>query len=169
MELLLTRNKGQPSTKEEAHRKKEHELCEMVRLSKQQEEDTAGPSKEVHSQLTGIEDSKQDSIFLDALEVPEALKVDDGEQVLCAVAWVSGDERRLFQFFPEVTFWDSAQKTNCVKRPLFLACGKDSENHTFMYLRAFMPSECQWVFEWLYTKAMPILLGRESLKKTKLS
>jgi hypothetical protein len=97
------------------------------------------------------------------------LKVDDGERVLLAVAWVSEDERRLFELFPEVTFWDSAQKTNCEKRPLFLACGKDSENHTFTYLRAFMPSECQWVFEWLYTKAMPILLGRESLKKTKLS
>jgi hypothetical protein len=123
--LLSTKNKGRPSTKEEAHRKKEHEVCEMVRLSKRQEEDApAGPSNEVHSKLTGIEDSKQNSIFLDALEVRDALKVDDGERVLLAVAWVSDNKRRLFELFPEVTFWDSAQKTNCEKRPLFLACGK---------------------------------------------
>jgi hypothetical protein len=31
-----------------------------------------------------------------------------------------------------------------------------------------MPSEWQWVFKWFYTKAMPILLGHESLKKMKL-
>jgi hypothetical protein len=47
------------------------------------------------------------------------------------VAFVCDDERRLFECFPEVTFWDTALKTNREKRPLFLACGKDSENQMF--------------------------------------
>jgi hypothetical protein len=169
-DLISTRNKGRPTTKEEAHKRKEHELVEMVRLSdlyKKGKEDTATTNKEVHSLLTGVKD--KNSIFLDALDVREALRVEDGERVLLAVAWVCDAECRLFRLFPEVTFWDSAQKTNREKRPLFLACAKDSENRSFTYLRAFMPSECQWVFEWLYTKAMPVLLGHESLKKTKLS
>jgi hypothetical protein len=68
-----------------------------------------------------------------------------------------------------VNFWDLAQKTNREKCPLFLACAKDSVNCSFTYLCAFMPSKCQWVFEWLYTKAIPVLLGCKSLKKTKLS
>jgi hypothetical protein len=68
-----------------------------------------------------------------------------------------------------VTFWDLAQKTNHEKQPVFLACANDSENCSFTHLHAFMPSECLWVFKGLYTKAMPILLGCESLKKTKLS
>ena len=32
-----------------------------------------------------------------------------------------------------------------------------------------MPSECLWVFDWLYTRAMPQLLGRNVLKRTNLS
>jgi hypothetical protein len=72
-DLLLTRNKGCPSIKEEAHKRKEHELCEMVWLSDfhNRQEDT-GPSKEIHTLLTGIEEDKT-PIFLDALEVQEAL------------------------------------------------------------------------------------------------
>jgi hypothetical protein len=32
-----------------------------------------------------------------------------------------------------------------------------------------MPSECYWVFYWLYSKAMPTLLGRIYLAKTIIS
>jgi hypothetical protein len=121
MTLLSTRNKGRPSTKEAAHKKKEHEVVEMVWLSqynKNPQDDDTSCEQEVHTPLTGTEDTA--SIFLDALEVREALRVEDGERVLLAVAWVCDDERRLFHLFPEVTFWDSAQKTNREKRPLFL-------------------------------------------------
>jgi hypothetical protein len=40
------------------------------------------------------------------------MELKDSEQVLLAVAWVSDAERHLFQLFPEVMFWDTAQKTN---------------------------------------------------------
>jgi hypothetical protein len=89
--------------------------------------------------------------------------------VLLAVAFVCDDECRLFECFPEMTFWDTALKTNHEKRPLFLACGKDSENQIFTYLHALMPSECLWVFDWLYMRAIPQLLGRQVLQWMNLS
>ncbi len=56
MNLLSTRNKGCPSTKEEAEKKKEHENFEMVWLSQfNNPQDGTGPSEEVHTALlTGI-------------------------------------------------------------------------------------------------------------------
>jgi hypothetical protein len=77
-DLISTRNKGCPTTKEEAHKRKEHKLVEMVWLLDLHngEEDTATTNKEVHSLLTGVKD--KNSIFLDALDVREALRVEDG-------------------------------------------------------------------------------------------
>jgi hypothetical protein len=72
----------------------------------------------------------------------------DSDQVLLLFAWVSDAEQHLFQLFPEVKFWDTAQKTNREKGPLSLACGKEANNSSFTYLWwAFMPpSKCMWVF-----------------------
>jgi hypothetical protein len=80
--LLSTRNKGRLSTKEEAEKKKEHEVFEMVWLSEfnksnNQQDGTGGSSEEVHTALTGIVD--WDLIFLNALDVQEALGVKDGK------------------------------------------------------------------------------------------
>jgi hypothetical protein len=61
-----------------------------------------------------------------------------------------------------------ALKMNREKCPLFLAC-KDSENQMLTYLCAFMPSECLWVFDWLYTRAMPQLLGEQVLQQMNIS
>jgi hypothetical protein len=79
------------------------------------------------------------------------------------------EESCLFKLFLEVRFWDIVQKINCEKCQLFLACGNYSQNQSFMYLHAFMPCECMWVFNWLYEKAMPTLLGASVLKETHLS
>jgi hypothetical protein len=84
--------------------------------------------------------------------------------VLLAAAFLCDDKLRLFESFPEVTFWDTTLKMNREKRHLFLACGKDLENQTFTYLQASMPSECHWLFDWMYTRAMPHLLEKQVLQ-----
>jgi hypothetical protein len=75
--LLSTRNKGRLSTKEDAEKKKEHEVFEMVWLpefnkSNNQRDGIGGTSEEGHFALTGI--VNRDLIFLDALDVQEALQ-----------------------------------------------------------------------------------------------
>jgi hypothetical protein len=146
---LARRNIGRPS--------KEQKIVEMRAIE---------GDAEVSSDLP---DNPPVAVYMDAKEVREALLVDNSENILLAIAWITNKDMRLFHLFPEVTFWDTQQKTNRERRPCFLGCGKDSENRCFTYLRAFMPSECRWVFDWLYSKAMPTLLGRIYLQKTILS
>ena len=67
--------------------------------------------------------------------------------------------------FLEVCFSDTTMGTNAKKRPLFILAGKDSGNKSFTALWALMPSQCMWVFQWLWDVAIPCLLGREATKR----
>jgi hypothetical protein len=126
--LLSKANKGRPS--------KAQKLFEMRQISvsnnpqgkepcyfiNQQDRDTVllNPNEKgeiFEQELTRID---SEEVFLTAKETREALGVKDSEQVLLAVVFVCDDERRLFECFPEVTFWDTALKTNREKHPLFL-------------------------------------------------
>ncbi len=107
--LLQFNQKGRPSKKQK--------ICELSKLSKKKnkkDEDEGGPVVEVPLPVveTELTIPGEDFIWQDAAKAREAMKLADSEQVLLAVAWVSDAERHLFQLFPEVTFWDTAQKTN---------------------------------------------------------
>jgi hypothetical protein len=174
-DLLSNRTKGRPPAKEkeledlQATYKKQR-IKVMARMSKAMSGDptttTTDDAQEQIFDLHETENPPDADLLLDAAEVREALKVDDSENILLAVAWVSDEEARYFHMFPEVSFADTAQKVNLEKRPCFIICGKDSENRSFSFLTAFIPSECRWVFQWLFSKAMPALLGgKESIDK----
>ncbi len=120
--LLASCNKGRPS--------KQQKIVEMRAIE---------GGAEV---LSDLPDNLPEAVYMDAKEVREALLVDNSEDILLAIAWVTNEGVRLFRLFPEVTFWDTQEKTNGERRPCFLGCGKDSENRCFTYLWAFMPSEC---------------------------
>jgi hypothetical protein len=121
--LLASRNKGRPS--------KQLKIVEMRAIE---------GGAEVSSDLP---DNPPEAVYMDAKEVREALLVDDSENILLAIAWVTNKGVRLFRLFPKVTFWDTQQKANRERRPCFLGCSDDSENRIFTYLWAFMPSECR--------------------------
>jgi hypothetical protein len=91
-----------------------------------------------------------------------------GQKILLAVAWVRADERRLFELFPEVLMLDVTFGTNNEGRPLAVSASMDAELKTFTPVRAFLPSECQWVFQWLWKTAIPILLGKDNLSRVQL-
>jgi hypothetical protein len=92
-----------------------------------------------------------------------------GQKILLAVAWVREDERRLFEMFPEVFMIDVTHATNSEGRPLAVSASVDAHMKTFTPIRAFLPSECQWVFHWLWTTAIPTLLGRENIRRKELA
>jgi hypothetical protein len=91
-----------------------------------------------------------------------------GQRILLAVAWCRLDERRLFELFPEVLMMDVTFSTNREGRPLATTCAFDQNMTTFVPMRAFLPSQCQWVFQWILEKAMPALLGRGPLRRMQL-
>jgi hypothetical protein len=58
--------------------------------------------------------------------------------------------------------------TNSEGRPLAVTASFDAFLKTFTPIRAFLPSECQWVFQWLWTTAIPALLGKENISRIQL-
>jgi len=100
------------------------------------------------------------------LPIQEKLKF--GQKIMLACAWCREDEVRLFELFPEILMLDITWQTNCEGRPLGVSLGQDSFLESFTPMRVFMPSECRWVFNWIFSVAIPTLLGTEPLQRTQL-
>ncbi len=107
--VLSTTNKGRPTKAQRLY-----EMSQMSLNNNPQDEcffnnqqdgdnDLPNPNKKsdiFEQELTGM---TTDAVF------PSAKKT--REQLLLAVAFVCDNERRIFECFPEVTFWDTALKT----------------------------------------------------------
>ncbi|CAB9510893.1 unknown protein [Seminavis robusta] len=91
-----------------------------------------------------------------------------GKKVFLACAWCTEEERKLFQKYPEVLMVDVTFQTNNQGRPLFTSCSPGRDMFFFTPLRAYLPSQCRWVFSWLFGSAIPLLLGMYSLARTQL-
>ena len=89
----------------------------------------------------------------------------DDHDILIACCWVLPDGRRLFQAFPEILCGNGTHKTNNKSRPLRTFSVKDSDGKVTVVLRCFALNERSWIFRWLFQEALPVLLGRASLKK----
>ena len=91
-----------------------------------------------------------------------------GNKILLAVAWCREDERRLFEMFPEVLMFDVTSGKNSEGRPLGVSSSCDYNMDVFTPFRVFMPSECRWVFLWIFKTAIPYLLGNAVLSRVQL-
>ena len=91
-----------------------------------------------------------------------------GKKVLLAVAWSREDERKLFTKFPEVIMIDVTMGTNSQGLPEAVICCPGPDMKMYTPVRAFLPSQCNWVFGWLWGTALPTLLGSEKLTRTQL-
>ena len=85
--------------------------------------------------------------------------------MLIAVVWCREDERELFELFPEVLMFDVTFDTNTESRPIGVSASIDSNMNVFTPFCVFMPSQWQWIFDWIIGTAMPSLLRKESLKR----
>jgi MULE transposase domain len=91
------------------------------------------------------------------------------QDVMLALAWVLPFEKRQFSLFPFIIHLDSTNATNAENRPLFTITGRDSQGKQYTVLRALVPSECSWIFKWLFQTVMPGLLGESALNRVVLA
>jgi len=110
--------------------------------------------------------SEQKELAIALQPIHNRLKV--GQRILLAVAWVREDEKRLFELYPEILSIDVTYGTNSEGRPLAMTGCLDSDCKVFCPIRAFLPSECKWVFRWLWAEAIPSLLGSENCQRIHL-
>jgi hypothetical protein len=91
---------------------------------------------------------------------------EDGEKrLLLGVAWVSDEQRRLANCFPEAWGIDVAFGTNSEQRPLVSGTTKLSTNQTMTHFHAFLPCLARWAYKWTFGTAMPLLLGKQALER----
>ena len=91
-----------------------------------------------------------------------------GNKILLGVAWCREDERILFEKHPELLMFDVTHQTNEEKRPLGIAAAVDQNMEIFTPFRVFMPSQQQWVFDWIFRSCIPVLMGPHILERTQL-
>ena len=104
----------------------------------------------------------------DGQTIRHNMRLTDSQSLLLALAWITDTEHRLLRMFPEVLFMDVTSQTNNEKRGLFLAAGKDSNAQAFTACRIFLPSEQRWVFQWIFSHALPFLFGPSVLRLNRL-
>jgi len=149
-------------------------LCDIPGSTLVSERGKGRPRKDViittqHNDLTNAAPANvPHAAHEDAQRIRDSLKVSDDQRILLAVAWATDREKKFAQKFPEVLFVDATSSTNVEKRELVLVCGKDSNNSGFTAMRVFVPSEKQWVYNWLYNDAIPTLLGHVCISQNKL-
>ena len=98
----------------------------------------------------------------------ESLRIDDSQKMLIACAWVLPHEIKQCGLYPECLFADVTAGTNKEQRPFFHLCGKDNCNKVFTILRAWLPSECAWVFHWINHKVLVSFYPNTLLKKIRI-
>jgi hypothetical protein len=69
--------------------------------------------------------------------------------------------------FPELLADDTTGDTNIEDHMLMIVAGLDNTRRNFPSLRAFLPSECQWVFHFLLSYVFPKLLGQGTIMHIK--
>jgi hypothetical protein len=97
--------------------------------------------------------------------VKSAMMIDDSEAILIFVAWGSDADLRHITMFPEVLSIGTSYGTKREKRTLLVCAGTDHNRKNFTALRAFLPSECEWVFCYIFEVAIPTLIGTSTVER----
>jgi hypothetical protein len=96
-----------------------------------------------------------------------ALRVNT-DKILVCFAWCHDEDLRSFKMNPHFLAVDTTFGLNKQRRPLLLAVGADGNQKSFTAFQAYMPSKQAKAYRWIFSTAMPSLLGKESLKRTSM-
>jgi hypothetical protein len=81
----------------------------------------------------------------------KALYLPEYDCLLLYAAWITHDELHNTIMFPELLAVDTTGDTNLEERMLTIMAGLDNKRRKFPSLRAFLPSECQWIFHFSFS------------------
>jgi hypothetical protein len=76
-------------------------------------------------------------------------------------------EHRNTIMFPELIAIDTTRDTIIEDGMLTIVAGLDNKRRNFPSLRAFLPSECQWVLHFLFSYIFSKLLGQGTIRRIK--
>jgi hypothetical protein len=88
--------------------------------------------------------------------------------MLLYAAWITNKELQNTIMYPDLLAVHTTGVTNIKDRMLMIVAGFDNMRRNFPSLRAFLPSECQWVFHFLFLYVFPKLLGQGTVRRIKM-
>lgn len=115
-----------------------------------------------------LESTQMDTALTVANQHRNARSLNDDQEMMVAVAYVTPDELRQFQLFHSVLHIDATADTNKEGRPLVTVSSKDSNGKMFIVMRSYLPNEQAWVYQWLFQTVFPALLGNSYLNDVKM-
>jgi hypothetical protein len=108
-------------------------------------------NKDYKSQVVETEMIPQISAEQYATSRRKSLYLTESDCSLFYAAWITNKELRNKIMFPELLSVDTTGDTNIEDRMLMIVAWLDSTRRNFSSLRAFLPSECPWVFHFLFS------------------
>jgi hypothetical protein len=92
-----------------------------------------------------------------AENIYNSLKIESSAKILLCITWCNDKQWPLLALFLEALTTDMIFKMNNEKWPLYHICGKTSSNETFGGFYAFLPSQTNWVIDYMWCVAIPAL------------
>jgi hypothetical protein len=101
-------------------------------------------------------------------DILDRLSIAAGTKLLLCALWVTEKGLKYFSKFPSVLGLDTTQGTNSEKRPLARGTAKNMLRNNIPFLNCFLPSECQWVWHWLFQEGLPQLITQPVLHSIRI-
>jgi hypothetical protein len=120
-------------------------------------------TKDFNSQEVETEMIEQMSAEQYAITCRKALYLPEYECMLLYAAWITNKELRNTIMYPELLSVDTTGDTNIEDRMLMIVAGLDDTRRNFPSPRAFLPSECQWVFHFSFSYVFQNFLDKGPL------
>jgi hypothetical protein len=124
-------------------------------------------TKDFNSQVVETEMIPQISAEQYATARRKALYLPEYDCLLLYATWITNKELRNTIMFPELLAVDTTGDTNIEDHMLMIVAGLDNTRGNFPSLRAFLPSEYQWVFHFSFSYVFPKLLGQGTVRRIK--
>jgi len=102
------------------------------------------------------------------IDANRIVTVNGVKKILLGVAWVTAQERAMFELYPDIIGCDTKAKINEFKLKCLGFIGKDPDNSIFTVCRMYIPNESTETFDWSINVALPLLLGHDHLLKVRL-
>jgi hypothetical protein len=88
-----------------------------------------------------------------------ALYLPDYDAMLLYIAWCTNEKLRMATMFGFFLTLDTTPMTNIEDMPLMIMAGMETNRKSSPFVRAFLPSEGEWVFDFSMVVALPLLYG----------
>jgi hypothetical protein len=121
-------------------------------------------TKDFNSQVVETEMIPKMSADQYAVACRKALYLPESDCMLLYAAWITIKELRNTIMYPELLSVDTTGDTNIGDRMLMIVAGLDNMRRNFPSLRAFLRSECQWVFHFSFSYVFPKIIGQGTVR-----